>query len=494
MIRLSWHPQYNYPYVFVLGALLPLAFAPWSWWFLALILPALWLQAAIHATPRQALGLGLCFGLGWFGFGAWWVYVSIHTFGQAPPLLAGLGTALFILILSLFPAGMLYLTHKLFSQPNLRLSAFPAALTVFEWLRSYAILGGFPWLLLPHSQVNGPLTGFIPVFGEWGMEFVLGMLISLITACLLYKALRLRMLAFMVVIGLVSFGLTQIEWTKPYRALHTVLVQGGIPQTVKWEPGSLHLSLDRYVALTAPYWGTDLIIWPESAIPTFPEDIPEFLTELSHHAHKKHSVLLTGIPWQNAHGQYFNAVTTFGQTHSQLYRKRHLVPFGEYTPLESIMAGLLTWLHIPMSNFSAGPAEQPPISIEEITIQPLICYEISYPELMDGKGPPHLLVTLVNDAWFGNTFAAAQHLQIGQFRAAATGRPLAFVTNDGITAIVNPQGQISAQLPRFAPGVLDQTIMTTRGLTPASSIPSLLYFILALCSLILLRWGHRTSP
>lgn len=463
------------------GGLLALAFAPLSLYPLAIICPAILLLLWLSCTvPRHAFMLGLFFGIGFFSVGVSWVYISIHVYGHTSIILSFLITALFIFILALFIAIPGYLFTVFFPENNRikRYLIFPSLWVISEWLRSW-VFTGFPWLLLSTSQVNSLFAAYVPCLGEFGCTFLLTLNSALLLDIgyfLFHRHLALPTprhtylllpLIILTSLGFIGYGLRFIHWTRTIdKPLQVSLVQANIPQEIKWEPNYLHASLDEYLRLTEACWGNRLIIWPEAAIPSLQHNVLPFLKQLNEKARQHGATLITGIPIQSGF-QYYNGMIALGMDHANYY-KQQLVIFGEYLPRWIGWAqGLLNLLDIPMSSFSPGSAKQPAFKVAGLDLGTFICYEIAYTNLVrQAAAKAGLLLTINDDAWFGHSFALAQHLQIGQFQALATGRYLLFLSNTGMTAIVTPQGKIQAQLPPFQSRVLTGTVYPSLGTTP----------------------------
>jgi len=341
-----------------------------------------------------------------------------------------------------------------------------------EWLRSF-IFTGFPWLFLGYSQTNSPLKGIAPWLGIYGVS--LAVLISsalIVNAMLAYKEKiylhcykNLFALCF---IWLLSHLSTFIPWTQAEgKAIPVALVQGDIPQAIKWSPEHIKLSFDRYVSLTKPLWGKNkLIIWPEAAIPMPLQNARDFIDEMDEQAIKSGSQLILGIPIEANANSYYNAIIALGND-KKVYLKRRLVPFGEYTPFSQFFARAFNFMDIPMSDMVPGKPIQEPFVIGKIKILPAICYEISFPDLMRTNDETiGFLLTLSNDAWFGESNAEAQHFQMAAMRALEFGRPVLFVSNDGITGVIQPDGKMAAEAPSHVPFVLTTTVQPVYGLTP----------------------------
>lgn len=459
----------------LLGVVLTFAFAPYEIFPLAVMAPAALLALWLHVSPKRAAFLGLVFGMGYFGAGVYWVYHSVHTFGDVSVFLSVIVTGALIFFLSLFPALTGYVTNRYFPVNSTAklVYAFPAIWVATEWLRS-CLFTGFPWLLVGYSQSNSPLKGYAAVLSVFGVSLAVIMSSALlVNAWLQYKGKNYRSLYLnvfaVIVIWTVGNLLSLIPWTRPIGNPVTVaLVQGNIPQALKWSPEHLNLSLDTYAKLTEPLWGKNtLIIWPEAAVPLPIHEAAPFIQDMDNKARASGSTLLLGVPIELPNGGFYNAIVALGGDDKQLYAKRLLVPFGEYIPLTGLLSNLLNFMKVPLPDTVAGKPNQGPMLIGDLKILPSICYEIAFPELFktDDKSIS-MLLTLTNDAWFGESNAEAQHLQMAQMRAMELGRPALFVSNDGITAIIDPYGKIEETAPQREALVLKGTIQPRFGATP----------------------------
>ncbi len=493
----------------IAGSLLAFAFAPMGIYPLAIFSPALLLLLWINSSAKRAFVLGLFFGIGFYGIGVSWVFISIHEFGHTSLFLASLITGLFIFILALFTGIQGFLLNRFF--PSNRLSKlyliFPSSWALTEWVRSW-IFTGFPWLLLGSSQVNTPLSGYAPILGIYGLTFLIALTSSLFLTLFcpflnkrfdchfdLKNFHYCRPLFTLIGLWAVGYALCFIPWTHTQgKPIQVSLIQANIPQEIKWEPEYQKASLIHYLQLTQSHWNSRLIIWPEAAIPLLQDQAEPFLKQLDRQAKQHKTTLITGIPIQKGF-QYYNGMIALGLDHATYYKQR-LVIFGEYLPWWIIWAhGLLNLLNIPMSSFSPGPSHQSAFNVANVDLGAFICYEIAYSSLVRQALQNHaqLLLTINDDAWFGHSFALAQHLQIGQFQALATGRYLAFLSNTGLTAIVTPKGKIIAELPAFKTGVLTRSIYKSTGLTPWVYLGDgpIIIFLVGLCILCYAyRKGH----
>jgi apolipoprotein N-acyltransferase len=470
-----------------LGALLPLAFAPFGIYPLApLCLAALFLLWE-GESPRRAAGHAFWFGFGAYLVGLHWLYISLHTFGKAPlfvslPLMLGL-----IAVLSGYLAAIGYVVNRFFVAQGLVrwLLLLPAAWTLVEWLRGW-VLGGFPWLSLGYSQIDAPLSSLAPLGGVYAIGFVVAVSAGAVVA-LLRGNVRQRVIAVgaTAVLWLVSAGLHGIDWTRPSGDPITVaLVQGGITQDRKWQPEELEPTKALYQNLTEQHLDADLIVWPEAAVPQLLDEMGDYLAPILElvHGHGK-SILLGVVEYDAASNSYYNSVLGYDGEFSR-YHKRHLVPFGEFFPVPAFVRNWLRLMSLPYSDFAHGDPAQPPLAIGGQHIGMSICYEDAFgAELIGVLDRATLLANVSNDAWFGGSVAPHQHLQIGRMRALEAGRYLMRTTNTGITAIIGANGKVEKEIPQFDPAVLTGRVQPRTGLTPYARFgnwPVMLCVLLAL--------------
>ena len=450
------------------GALTVAGFAPPALFplpFLTLAgLLLLWRRAA---TPQAAFRTGFAFGAGLFGVGASWVYVSLHDFGMMPAPLAAIGTLAYCAILALYPAAAGWCLARLrLDRAVSALLAFPALWTIFEWLRGW-IFTGVSWLSLGYSQVDSPLAGLAPVAGTYGVSFVTalcaGLLVIVISGS--RKARLAGGLALVFAFGLGQL-LKQIAWTSPQGTpLKVALLQGNIPQDLKFQPDQYATTLATYKRLIEASQG-QLIVLPETAIPRFLDAVdPGYLKDIARIAVERHADVLFGVPIRDREGRYFNSVVSVGASPSQRYDKAHLVPFGEFVPPG--FGWVVKTFAIPLSDFSLGPKNPKPLALAGQLVAPNICWEDAFGEEIIRQLPEAtLLVNVSNVAWFGDSLAPAQHLQISRMRAIETGRTMLRATNTGVTAIIDPRGRVVAKLPQFAEGILAGEVRGYVGASP----------------------------
>lgn len=496
----------------ILGALAVLAFSPFDYWIFAFIAYAGLLQLIINQQLKSAAMIGFCWGIGFFGAGIHWVYISIRQYGELSPIIAVLILGLLIAYLSLFPMFFAAVLQK-FSQPRTLIQlvvAAPALWQVSEFLRGY-ILTGFSWLQLGYTQINSPLKAYIPLFGVNGVNLLIPVLCGLLIYLINLPNKRLHKIACFftcfafVLLCAIPLGLKHQQWveTDQQRSVKLALVQGNIAQSLKWNRQSLEQTLVTYQNLTEQYLGkADIIIWPETAIPDIEVSNQNYLKQLDTQATLTNTSIAVGIiDWQINQPEHniFNSLLVLGDEvpysypTTNRYNKHHLVPFGEFTPFEWLLSPIAKLLDIPMSSMSSGDYIQPSLMIKGFKFATAICYEIILSQQMWDNFIPEtdFILTVSNDTWFGDSIGPWQHLQMARARAVEFGRPLIRSTNNGITVVVDQNGAIIKQLPQFEQNVLTVEISPTTGLTPYAMWGNKPYWIasglLLLISLFSLR-------
>lgn len=455
---------------FLAGAVLPLAFAPFSLAPVAVLSLVGLLLAWRGCNARQAAQRGYLFGLGYFGFGVYWVYFSIHHFAYAPLPLAIVIMLGLVAILALYPALLGYVLNRFVADAGWvrYLAAFPLLWVLLEGLRGW-LFTGFPWLLLGYSQIDTWLAGWGPISGVLGMSWAVALTAGGAMLLIGRLAKRWHGVAMTVLIWLAGWGLTGVPWTQTAGpSLKVALVQANIPQEIKWLPDLQARTLDIYVKLTRQHWDADVVVWPETAIPAFYHRVRDaFLPYLTQQAKAHATDVVLGIPVQSSTSRdYYNGLLSTAQM-DRFYLKQHLVPLGEYVPLKPLTSFILDWMQIPLSDFSAGPPGQPLLQAGGYPFASSICYEDVFEHASrDGLPEAAYLVNVSNDTWFGDTIAPAQHLQMARMRALESGRYLLRATNTGITAVIDDRGVIVNQAPMFRRHVLRSEFLPKKGATP----------------------------
>jgi apolipoprotein N-acyltransferase len=455
------------------GALAVAGFAPFGLWPLPLLsLATLFVLMLRTRSARAGFAIGLSWGLGFFIAGVSWIYISLSVYGGMAAWLAALATLLFCTVLALFPAIVGALQARWAAPPALRLLLLvPLLWGVTEWVRGW-LFTGFPWLVAGYSQVpDSPLAGYAPLVGVYGVSVLLALAAALLAWSVTTRGLPAqRAWAVTAIVAMLVGGqaLHGIDWTTPDGAPTSVaLLQGNIPQDMKWDPEITRATLDSYLNMAAAS-PAQLIVLPETALPLFESDLPESdRAALESIGRNNGGDVLAGLPTGSLYGAYYNSVVSFGSAPSQYYHKGHLVPFGEYIPLKAAWGWVIEVLHIPLSDFARGAVDQRPLAIGGQRVAVDICYEDAFGEEIIRQLPEaSVLVNVSNLAWFGDSFAPWQHAQISQMRALETGRMMLRSTNTGVTAIIDAKGRMLASLPLFTAGSLSGTIQGYAGSTP----------------------------
>ena len=453
------------------GAVTPFAIEPYSHWYLGIISTGV-LAWQLHQplTKKQLLLRSFVFGIGYFGIGVSWVFVSISQFGSESLAVAVTLTALFVIMIAAVFALPFYGLGYFALTPWRLLLGFPLFWTLSEWLRTW-LLTGFPWLFLGYGHIDTPLGGWAPVGGVL-LVSLLAALMAAAAASLLVKSIsgQLKILALIaaVLFWVEGKALTGIAWTDKSADPVTVgIVQPNIPQALKWAADYRQTTRDILTGVSADLWQQDWIIWPEAAVPELYHQSQDFLTVMDRQARDTNTSLITGILYDDqGRYAYYNGLLGLGEAKG-LYFKQRLVPFGEYVPLESWLRGLIALFNLPTSVISAGSSDQIGLRANDIAIASAICYEIVYPGLIARLAKDaQVIVTVSNDAWFGNSIGPPQHFHMARMRALETGRYVIRSTNNGISAIIEPDGNVQQQTPQFIRTSLKGTFMPMSGNTP----------------------------
>jgi len=480
------------------GVSLPLAFAPFAYFPIAILAPAVLFWLWCDGTAARAARRGFLFGLGAFGVGVSWVYISLHHFGHMPPALAGLTVVLFVAILSAYLA-LIGALQAWFTPRGTRwhlLVILPVFWVLAEWVRSW-LFTGFPWLHLGYSQIDTPLAGLAPWFGVYGISVVVAVMAGAVVLLLRAPRTSLRLSVGLIVSFWVIGWLAGIvRWVEPTsNTLPVALVQGNIPLNIKWVPEYRDAIVQVYQALSRQAPNAKLIVWPESAIPGYLDEAEEtLLPPVRALAQEQGATFIVGVVEKDATGhRYYNSAITIGAQRDR-YRKRHLVPFGEFMPLKWLLGWLINSLHIPMSDFSSGAATPVPMLVAGEAVAVSICYEDAFGEEVIAALPgATLLVNLSEDAWFGDSLAPHQRLQMARMRAREAGRPMLRAANTGPSAVIDERGHVVAASAQFQALVLTATVTPMHGRTPFVVWGNVPVIAIALCLLLFsaLQYRHR---
>jgi apolipoprotein N-acyltransferase len=483
--------------MFVLGSLTTLGFAPFGFSLLipVLLLPLLFV--CMTASPRDAGGHAFWYGFGLFLTGTYWIYISVVVFGQAPTWIAVLLMLGLALIMSawLFVAGWLA-SRFAQGEPLQMLAVAPAAWVLVEWLRGW-VATGFPWLAFGYANVDSAIGGFAPVGGVYGSSFAVVLSAAALLVAIFERG-RLRQIAvvFVVLPFLVGGLLRIVDWTEAAgNTVRTTILQAGIPQDQKWLPEARQPTLDFYRDETRIATDSDLVVWPEVAVPSLVSREEAFISQIASDARESGKLILFGILEDVAFRDewlIYNSVLGVDGFRRQVYRKRHLVPFGEYFPVPDKVREWLRMMSLPHSDLTPGEEFPPLIALPDGTqIAVAICYEDAYPaEQRYALPAAGILVDVSNDAWFGDSIAADQHLQIARMRSLEFGRPTVRSTNTGISAFIDHRGKLTHAGPQHEAAIITADVEPRTGKTPYAAAGDLP--MIGLCVLILGFFWART--
>ena len=483
-------PKITRALAFVIGCATTLVFAPAGWSILAPLLTVPLLFIALTASPKDAASHYFWFGFGLFLTGTYWIYISVHVFGHAAlwiALLLMVGLAL-IMALFLWLAGWMT-SHLSHGEPWRIYFVGPAAWVIVEWLRGW-VLTGFPWLAHGYGQIDSALAGWAPLLGVYGVSLMLLFSASAILVAIVTTGRdRLIALPLIVLPWIVGGILGAVNWTEAYGdPVRMSIIQAGIPQDQKWLREQRQPTLDYYRASTLSVPESDLVIWPEVAIPARDDYVEDYLRIIDGDARRNGQSVLLGIleagQARGVDARTFNSVLLLGTEERQAYRKRHLVPFGEYFPVPASVREWMRLQNLPYSDLSAGDAVQPLlVAANGMQIAVAICYEDAFgAEQLYAFPGADVLINVSNDAWFGDSIAPHQHLQIARMRALEVGRYAVRSTNTGISAFIGPTGELVKTGKQFEAEVITANVRAYKGSTVYASCGN--WPVMIICFLI----------
>ena len=477
---------------------MPLGFAPFGWSLLAPLFLIPLLLVCLTVSPRDAAGHAFWFGFGMFLVGTYWIYISVHVFGNAD-----LWIALFLMIgLSLIMAGLVSLSGWLISrlshgEPALLLLVAPAAWVLIEWLRGW-ILTGFPWLALGYGQIDTAMANWAPLLGVYGVSFMLMISVTaLVTTLMANGRMRVVALSAIVLPWLLGGLLALPEWTSASgQPIRVSIVQAGVSQDKKWDRSQLQPIMEYYRSATLSVPESDIVLWPEVAIPATHDRVERYIDLVARDAARNDQSVVFGILersfQRSAEGRVYNSVFAIGAEPRQAYRKRHLVPFGEYFPVPASVREWMKMQNLPHSDLSPGDPVQPLLqAVKGARLAVAICYEDAYgAEQLYALPEANLLINVSNDAWFGDSIAPHQHLEIARMRALEVGRSAVRSTNTGISAFIGPEGELLQTGKQFEPELMTMDVELRKGSTPYAAMGN--WPIVGLCFVIALGFWIRS--
>jgi apolipoprotein N-acyltransferase len=439
------------------------------------LLPLLYVY--VSTSPRDAGWLSFWFGFGLFLSGTYWIYISVVIFGQAPAWIAFflmLGLVL-IMSLHLFVTGW-FISRYSHGEPWLLLVIAPATWVAIEWTRGW-ILSGFPWLAIGYSQVDTPFAGWAPVIGIYGVSFMTILSVTAILVAIMVDG-RGRWIALTFVILPILGGgiLRNVEWTQASGSpVRSTIVQAGISQDEKWLPERMRPTLEFYRAAAWQARNSEIVVWPEVAIPALDDQVEPYIRALQADTRDTGRTILFGIleqDEQRGKTRIYNSVVLVAGDRRQVYRKRHLVPFGEYFPVPARVREWMRMMSLPHNDLAPGADVQPLLEAangEKLAVA--ICYEDAYgAEQLYALPDATLLINVSNDAWFGDSIAPHQHLQISRMRSLEVGRDAIRATNTGISAFIGHRGEVLESGAQFVPVTMTRDVQPRTGSTPYASL------------------------
>ncbi|MFK8050065.1 MAG: apolipoprotein N-acyltransferase [Halioglobus sp.] len=454
----------------VSGVMITASLEPYGFWPLGILAIAILLYLVTDATPIQAFFHGWLFGVGMFSTGVGWIYTSITAIGYTPWPVAELLISCFVVFMASILGIFLWVFRKFSpSTPLASLLMLPAIWVLVEWCR-YWPLSGLPWLYAGGGHISSPLGGWIPLLGALGTSYWVAFTGA--AGLLFWKHRAVVWLLVMSIPWVIGFALKEVDWVTPSSdELSVALVQSHTPLHVKWEEGGHDEIVNRLQTMTKPIEGAEIVVWPESAVPKPYSEVEHWLNEVGRQVLLKGATLITGIRDQRfEEGQWntYNSVVFLNRTNS-FYDKRHLVPFGEFVPLEKWIRGLIPYFDLPNSHSSPGATVQAPVAVGGWRIASLVCYEIAFANTVykDAQAADLLLV-VSNGNWFGKSIEIWQQYEMARLRALENGRPLIQASNDGITVVIDHKGEVLAEAEPYKRLVLSATVTKVVGRTPFS--------------------------
>lgn len=476
-LPVDW-PRISQLIFFVLGCLTTIGFAPFGWSLLVPLLLLPFFYICLVASPRDAAKHTFWFGLGLFLTGTYWIYISLVVFGQAPTWIALLLMVGLVLLMSLYFWFLGWLVSRLANgEPWQLLAVAPAAWVLVEWARGW-LLTGFPWMALGYSQVDSAFAGWAPVLGIYGVSAFMVLSVAAILVALRTRGPQ-QWIAIAIVLlpGLCGAVLKTIDWTEAVgKPVTATVIQAGISQDRKWLAEQFQPTLDFYRAATRGVPDSAIVVWPEVAIPSMSDRVGSYIDALESDSRRSGQTILFGILERSTERtiepQVYNSIIALNGEERQVYRKRHLVPFGEYFPVPAQVREWMRMMSLPHNDLSAGADTQPLIRTRDgVGLAVAICYEDAYgAEQLYALPDAGLLINVSNDAWFGDSIAPHQHLQIARMRSLEVGRYAIRATNTGISAFIGPKGKILKSGAQFVPETMTMTVQPLKGNTPYANV------------------------
>ena len=475
---------------FLLGGLTVLCFAPFEWWWLSFFTLAGLFKLLWSCNARNGFLIGFSFGLGLYLFGTSWVYISLSTYGGMPLWMGMIAVLGFASLLSLFIAAFAWLSAHFFSRDSVpRILAFAVLWPIFEWMKSW-VLSGFPWLDIGNSQTPSWLFAWAPLGGL----YLVSLVVAVVACCIVtLRSSHGKSLLPVIVIIMISWWLNGLQWSYAVgKSLQIGIVQANVGLETKWQAANRQSVIQSYSLLAnelSQDSHLDLVVLPETALPLYLQQAePSFWADFK----PEGVALLTGILdspslSEGSLDKVYNAAALVCGDQTQVYRKRHLVPFGEYIPLRFLFNWVLDYLQLPMNDLSAWQGQQSLECGDTLKIGLSICYEDAFSgEYQRNLDDATLLVNISEDAWFGDSLAPHQRQQMAQMRARALARPMIRSANSGPSTFINERGQKTLETAQFSVQTVSHEVQPQAGDTPFKRWGVWIIYLCFLCFGVLL--------
>ncbi len=448
-----------------LGYIGGFGFAPSKVLILLLIsgIGLLFLIEKISAAKTRFI-LGIFWGLGLFIHIGEWIISSTEV--ENFPWIIGFFMALFLGLCWSFFTGLFAVFARRYRECNWFFKGIctGALWTLLEWGKGN-FFGGIPWLTSGYAFSDTFLSNLAPWLGVYGISFVWVTMIVWMLSWIQQPRIKGGLIAAAILC--ISIWLLPTQFTKETgKSLEIAIIQGNIAQKEKWLPNNLEPTLRHYLQLSKNVsTGTNLIVWPESAIPMYwHRTAKDFIEEVNALNKAKKHMIVSGVLTKQE-DKFFNSAILFGE--SWQYNKRRLVPFTEHVPFKEFINRLLSVWGVNVFDFDSGALKQPKLIIEGIEIGVNICYELAFgQEIAKSLPSAGIILNLSNEAWFDDTAEQDQLLQMAQLRAQETGRYIVRSTNTGISAVIDPSGEVVARLPQKQNGIINKNVPQMQGITP----------------------------
>lgn len=424
------------------GLLIPFSFAPYNLPYLAFPLISVFLLLVLNQSNKRSFWRGWLFGFGQFVVGFSWIYHSVHTYGHAPLALTLMMIVLLAAYCALFPGLAAYLAQRFFNKNQILmlLVGLPLMWALTEWLRGY-LFTGFPWLSLGVSQVDTSLAFYAPVIGALGISMLMLLVAAMILIAVLQPPKAKVFLTSLAGVFVVGQLLSLIDWSEPVSEPLTVSIpQLSIAQDQKWRRENKAPSMQWYLQQTIAHKDSDIIVWPETAIPSFIKRVGPYWDKVKQQAKASDTDVVAGVFMRNEEtGRYYNSLVSTG---GDFYQKKHLVPLGEYMPFRSLFEFIRNYVKFPMSDIASGDNDQPLMMVAGYPVGASICFEDVFDrEIRSSLPAAKYLINASNDGWFKQSAEPFQHHQIARMRALESSRYMIRSTNTGLSSIIGPKGQ-----------------------------------------------------